>query len=93
MSNNVNTRRGRPALLNNKRAVADLLINGDVNNLSHFLKHKLADAGFVAFEPVKTGTRGRPAFNTVLTGKARGLIALARNWNKPGDRPFVTISA
>ncbi len=94
MSNvNGNTRRGRPALLNNKREVANLLINGDVNDLSHFLKHKLVDAGYVAFQPVVTGQRGRPALNVVLTGKAKGLIALARNWKNPGEQPFVTVTA
>lgn len=93
MSNTVNTKRGRPALLDNKRAVADLLINGDPNNLSHFLKHKLADAGFLKLVPVPSGKRGRPALNVELTGRAKGFVALARNWNQPGTRPFQPVEA
>lgn len=93
MSNTVNTKRGRPALLDNKRAVADLLINGNPNDLSHFLKHKLADAGFLTFVPVKTGERGRPVLNVELTGRAKGFVALARNWNAKGVQPFQTVQA
>lgn len=89
MSNVNNTRgRGRPSLVSNKRKLAETL-NGDLNGVSLFVQHQLKDAGFIDFEPVKTGKRGRPSFRPVLTGKANGFLALSRNWLNKGQAPFV----
>lgn len=62
----------------NKRAVVDSL--NDLGNLSRFLVLQLADVGYVAIHSVRLGGRGRPQHLYSLTGKARGLLALAKNW-------------
>ena len=62
----------------NKRAIVDSL--NDLGNVSRFLALQLADMGYVAIQSVHTGSRGRPQHVYTLTGKARGLLALARNW-------------
>lgn len=54
----------------------------DVDNISRFLKLQLVEAGFLQVTPVKSGNRGRPAFAFDLTGKAKGLLALSRNWKQ-----------
>ena len=77
MANAVNTK-GRPATFATKKAVVAAL--ADVNTLSRFLKLQLVEAGYLAVQKVEKETRGRPAHNYVLTGKAKGLLNLAKNW-------------
>lgn len=74
------TTRGRPAFLENKKEVAMAL--RDLSGVSYYLTRKLAKAGYVSFEVVKSEGRGRPAKRPVLTGKGRGLVALSANWKK-----------
>ena len=77
MANAVNTK-GRPATFATKKAVVAAL--AEVNTLSRFLKLQLVEAGYLAVQPIKSEGRGRPAHDYVLTGKAKGLLNLAKNW-------------
>ena len=74
---NVNAK-GRPATFATKKAVVAAL--KEVDAQSRFLKLQLVEAGYLAIEPVRKEGRGRPAHNFVLTGKAKGLMNLAKNW-------------
>ena len=70
--------RGRPSQLATSKAKVEAL-----NNLSDLSRHhiiQLVDMGLVNIEKVKSEGRGRPAHNYVVSGKGRGLQALARNW-------------
>ena len=72
------TNRGRKAVFsNNKNIVAAL--TGELT-VSRPLVIQLVEMGYLEVEEVDTGVRGRPPHQYVLTGKANGLIALAKNW-------------
>ena len=75
-------KRGRVALLDNKKKLAAFLAAGDFTGLTIYTKAKLVDAGFLKVEKVVTGKRGRPAELLFATGKANGLVAIAKNWGK-----------
>ena len=77
MTNTISTK-GRPATFATKKAVVAAL--NDVDNLSRFLKLQLVEAGYLSVQVVRKDGRGRPAHNFVLTGKAKGLMNLAKNW-------------
>jgi hypothetical protein len=71
----------RTATFSTKSSVAKALVNLDT--LSRFLKLQLVEAGYLKAVTVpSTGKRGRPEVSYVMTGKARGLLALSRNWGK-----------
>lgn len=50
------------------------------DNISYELTKQLIGRGLVKAEEIRSGGRGRPAHNYVVTGKGRGLIALSKNW-------------
>jgi hypothetical protein len=78
---NSNRGRGRPATLETgKQRAAVLATIGTENEPSRFIKMQLAEAGLIAFEPVQTGSRGRPALQAVVTGKGRSLLNLSKRW-------------
>lgn len=79
---NTETRgRGRPATLATaKQRAAALRAIGTEDAPSRHIQQQLAEMGLVEFEPVRTGARGRPQLNTVVTGRGRSLLALARRW-------------
>ena len=80
-ANTTTATRGRPSTVaTSKQRAAHLQSIVEGNAPSRFIVMQLADAGLVQFEPVQTGTRGRPKHTTVLTGKARSLLALAKRW-------------
>lgn len=74
------TKRGRIDLLDNKKKLVTVLKTGDFENLTFYMKTKLATAGYLAIEKVQTGKRGRPADKVTVSGKGRGLIAMSKNW-------------
>jgi predicted ArsR family transcriptional regulator len=54
----------------------------DPTRTSRFLALQLVASGYLTVCPVHLAKRGRPAHSYALTGKARGLLALAANWGK-----------
>ena len=70
----------RTATFANKFNLVKSLENKD--NLSRFLSLQLVEKGYLKVATVKHPGRGRPAHVYELTGKARGYLALARNWGK-----------
>jgi hypothetical protein len=73
--------RGRPLALAHTIEVVDALNN--LEGLSRYLALRLKYNGLVAVEKVAHAGRGRQGHRYVLTGKGRGLVALARNWKRP----------
>ena len=76
-------KRGKTAIVDDKRELAELLINGNLDNISPYLKNKLHSAGYVKFEKVDTGNPGRPPFRAIPTSKARNFMARALMWRVP----------
>lgn len=70
----------RNATFANKSNLVKSLENKD--ELSRFLSLQLVERGYLKVATVKHEGRGRPAHVYELTGKARGYLALARNWGK-----------
>lgn len=62
----MSNKRGPKSILEDKEAIAELLINGDVNSLSLYHKHKLEEAGYLTFRNVASGHKGRPKVRAVL---------------------------
>ena len=62
----MSNKRGPKSILEDKEAIAELLINGDVNSLSLYHKHKLEQAGYLSFRNVASGHKGRPKVEAVL---------------------------
>ena len=77
----------RNATFANKFNLVKSLENKD--NLSRFLSLQLVEKGYLKVVPVKHEGRGRPSHLYELTGKARGYLALARNWGKKSDNLIV----
>ena len=79
--------RGRKEIFDDNDRLVKLLIEirEDKATLTHFMKHKLKDHGFVTLTRTQPpgGGRGRPMEVPVLTGKAKSLIALTEyNWKR-----------
>ena len=75
--------KGRPAIFANKEAIIIALraIKGEEKaEVSRFLKLQLVERGFVTTNDVKTGGRGRPAKQYVLTGKGKTYLNFSKNW-------------
>jgi predicted ArsR family transcriptional regulator len=70
--------RGRPSQFATSKAKVEALNN--LHDLTRYHILQLVDMGLVNIEEIKTGGRGRPVHNYVVSGKGRGLQALARNW-------------
>ena len=70
--------RGRPSKFATSKAKVEALNN--LNTMSRYMILQLVDLGLVEIQKIKTEGRGRPAHNYVVSGKGRGLQALARNW-------------
>ena len=68
---NANNTKGRPAAFATNKKVAAALT--DLENVSRYLALQLVEKGLVEIQEVKTGAKGRPAHNYVLTGKGRSL--------------------
>jgi predicted transcriptional regulator len=74
---------GRPAIFADKSAVVTALrsINGEEKvEVSRFLKLQLVDRGFLTTQEVKSGGRGRPVKQFVLTGKGKTYLNFSKNW-------------
>lgn len=75
----------RTSTFKNKTALVAALTalsNGEAA-VSRYLSLELETLGFVKRVPVKMSEgRGRPTMTVELTGKARGYLALAKNWKK-----------
>jgi hypothetical protein len=59
----------------------------DPARISRFLALQLVARGYLTVCVTHTAKRGRPAHSYALTGKARGLLALAANWGKRNHYP------
>lgn len=68
----------RTATFSNKKTLVSALAAPE--KVSYYLKRELIEKGYLKPVKVSKTTRGRPAFNYEQTCKARGLLALARNW-------------
>ena len=77
----------RNATFANKFNLVKSLENKD--NLSRFLSLQLVEKGYLKVATVKHPGRGRAAHVYELTGKARGYLALARNWGKKSNNLIV----
>jgi hypothetical protein len=74
---------GRPAIFADKNAIVVALraIKGEEKvAVSRFLKLQLAERGLIVAQDVKSGGRGRPAKNYVLTGKGKTYLNFSKNW-------------
>lgn len=74
---------GRPAIFADKTAVVIALraIKGEEKvEVSRFLKLQLAERGLIATVDVKTGGRGRPMKQYVLTNKGKTYLNFSKNW-------------
>jgi predicted ArsR family transcriptional regulator len=78
--------RGRPEIFLSKKVIVEALEARKAP--SRYLTLRLVEKGYFTIEPVKTGRRGRPSYSYALTGKARGLLAIARNWGKKTENLF-----
>lgn len=74
-------KRGRKETFENAKAFAAVLKDTEkLNMLSRYLTLKLVNKGYMEAKTVKGEGRGRPRVEYVVTGKGRGLVALAANW-------------
>lgn len=62
------------------QAIVEALSN--IEGVSRFLALQLAEMGYVKIEVIHLNKRGRPQHRYELTGKARGYLALSRNWGR-----------
>ena len=75
----VETRGRKPTFANKFNKVAAL---NNPNGISKVLAMQLFEQGYFVKELVKSNKRGRPAIKFVLTGKAKGYLALAARWKE-----------
>lgn len=68
---------GRPDALTKKMVVA--VLADPAANTRYYLE-RVTEMGYLEKVAVKTAKRGRPAVEYVMTGKGKGLVALAKNW-------------
>jgi predicted ArsR family transcriptional regulator len=73
------------------KAVVEALRNLD--GTSRFLKLQIQEMGYIVSKPVKSGKRGRPAFEWILTGKGNGLLAISKNWGKKKELTSIELMA
>jgi predicted ArsR family transcriptional regulator len=71
-------KRGRKFFFANSKNVVAAL-TGETK-VSRYHTMQLVEMGYLEAEEVTTGVVGRPPHDYVLTGKAKGLLALAQNW-------------
>ena len=77
----MNVKLGRPDAMTGKM-VAGVLANLElgVKPVTRYYLERVAAKGYVAKKNVANGKRGRPTVEYVVTGKGRGLLAMAKNW-------------
>ena len=73
----------RTQTFSNKAKLVAALNDVETGKISRFLKLQLVEKGYVKIEKVRAADGvGRPAHDYRLTGKARGYLALSKNWGK-----------
>ena len=70
----------RPHTFSNKTKLVGALEAIESGTVSRFLALQLVEKGYVKIEKIATGRRPAHAYH--LTGKARGYLALSKNWGK-----------
>ncbi len=74
---------GRPAVEDQKKELAKLLWKiKNVQNfkVTHYMKSKLKDAGYVTTELEEAMGPGRRRERVVLTGQGQSLLNISKNW-------------
>lgn len=65
-----------------RKSTAIIEALNNVESVSRFLALQLVEAGYLKIDVIHSERRGRPQHRYVLTGKARGYLALSRNWGR-----------
>ena len=74
-------KRGRPSTIATGKQIAAVLKTiGTESSPSRYITQQLAEQGYVEFIAQRTGARGRPRQEPVLTPQGTRLLNLARNW-------------
>jgi len=71
---------GRPSVFADRSILVHTLTHLDTT--SRYLKLQLVAKGYVKVVVIHTCFKGRPHHDYILTGKAKGYLALARNWGR-----------